>query len=334
MKIKSVINLQYTTIKKPLPNFIYQDLKEFSQKANLYRPQPLELIEKLSQKHKLPKEMFYLVAGCDEALQMFIITYGKKTVVFTPTYTVYSDVEVFGGKLNKVYSIIDDEYQINPQKYKQANLIILANPNNPSGYTEKEKVIKLIKNNNHAIVVIDEAYGEFAPELSVINLVKKYKNLAVLRSFSKDYGMAGNRVGYIIANNKLINSIKDKTQWSNISYLSVGAAISALNHEKYFIKIREDIHTQREKFISFLKEAGFTVLPSKINAVLIKFNTEREAVNLIDFLKKHHIVVSHGNGASNIGLDLSFVRIAIGTLEQMTQVTQAINEFKKSNIKK
>jgi len=324
------INLQYTTIKDPLPDFIYEDLKRFSREANFYHPQPEELIEKLSQKHYLPKEMFYLTAGCDEALQMFILTYGKNTLVFTPTYVVYSDVEVYGGRLTKIYSIFDSQYKINSQKYSQVKLIILANPNNPSGYTEKSEVIKLIENNRHAVVIIDEAYGEFAPELSVIKLVPKYKNLAVLRSFSKDYAMAGNRVGYIIASPELISSVRNKTQWSNVSYLSVGAAISALNHEEYFAKIRECIHKRREKFISFLRKAGFTVLPSKINAVLIKFSTEKQAGNFVKFLKQHKIIISHGNGNSNIGLDFSFVRIAIGNKEQMDKVVDVIKNFNKT----
>lgn len=328
MKNQTTINLQYTTIKNPLPDFIYKDLKRFSKEANLYHPQPQELIEKLSQKHQLPKKMFYLTAGCDEALQMFILTYGKRTVIFTPTYIVYSDVEVFGGKLNEIYSIGNNEYKINPKRYNEAKLIILANPNNPSGYTEKETVIELVKTNSHAIVVIDEAYGEFAPELSVVKLPTKYKNLAVLRSFSKDYSMAGNRVGYIVANPEIIASVKNKAQWTNVSYLSVGAAISALNHKKYFAKIRTDIHKRREKLTSFLRKAGFVILPSKINAILIKFNNEKEAKKFVDFLKQYKIIINQRNGNSNIGLDLSFVRMAVGTSEQMSKVAQVIDKFK------
>ena len=89
------INLQYTTIKDPLPDFIYRGLAEYSKGANLYRPQPEILIEKLSKKLNVPKEMLYLTAGIDEAIQMFAKAYGKNAFVFTPTYTVYADVEEF-----------------------------------------------------------------------------------------------------------------------------------------------------------------------------------------------------------------------------------------------
>jgi histidinol-phosphate/aromatic aminotransferase/cobyric acid decarboxylase-like protein len=229
--------LQYTTIQDPLPDFIYEGLKEFSKNANSYRPQPEVLIEKLAKKHNLPKEMIYLTAGIDEALDMFILAYGKTTYIFTPTYTAYKGVEEFGFKLKQIYALKNNSYQIVTDKIAEAGLIILANPNNPAGYTKKEEVITLVKNNPQAIVIIDEAYFSFAPELTIIDEIKNYKNLAVLRSFSKDYGMAGNRIAYMIAHPMVIAKVKNKTQWSNVSYLSVGAATIALDHEDYFANL-------------------------------------------------------------------------------------------------
>jgi len=234
------INLQYTTIKTPLPDFIYDCLKEYSAGANLYRPQPEILINKLAQKDNLKPENIFLTAGIDEALHVFILTYGWRTTIFTPAYTVYQDVEVFGNHLNQIWSIKNDQYEITTETQSDATLIILANPNNPSGFTPKEKILELIESNQHAIVVIDEAYSQFA-NLSVIDQITKYKNLAVLRSFSKDYGMAGNRVGYIVSQPEIINKVKNKTQWSNVSYLSIGAAVIALDHEEYFSELRQDI---------------------------------------------------------------------------------------------
>src|SRR3990172_12638439 len=93
------INLQYTTIKTPLPDFIYEGLKHYSAGANTYRPQPPELIEKLAKKHHVPREMVYLTAGTDETIQIFALAYGSNAYVFTPTYSVYKDVEEFCGKL-------------------------------------------------------------------------------------------------------------------------------------------------------------------------------------------------------------------------------------------
>lgn len=324
MNPNSIINLQYTTIKDPLPDFIYEGLREFSSGANLYRPQPEVLIEKLVQKHHVPGEMIYLTAGIDEGIQMFAHAYGKQAYVFTPTYVVYTDVEEFGGKLTRIPSIKHEQYAIDPSKKTDATLIYLANPNNPSGFSSQETIMKLVKNNSHAIVVIDEAYGEFA-DLSVIDQVRKHPHMAVLRSFSKAYGMAGNRVGYIIANKPIIDVVKNKSQWSNVSYLSVGAAVAALEHEEYFAKMRKDINVRREGFIHFLKQRGYHVIPSRINAVLLKFPSEKEAEKRIRHLKSHNVIVSSGNGNSNIGLDNTFVRIAVGNEEQMNTLKKLLS---------
>lgn len=321
-----IINLQYTTIKDPLPDFIYEGLSTFSKSANAYHPQPVELIEKIAKKYNLPKEMIYLTAGIDEGIQMFAKAYGENAFVFTPTYVVYADVEEFGGKLTRMYSIENSEFKIKTDTIPNSTLIYLANPNNPSGITSKEDVMTLVKNNPQAKVVIDEAYGEFA-DFSVISEVQKYPQMVVLRSFSKGYGMAGNRVGYIVAHPDIINVVKNKTQWTNISYLSIGAAMVALDHEDYFKDVRDDISTRRDEFMEFLKQKGYSLLPSKINAILFKFNSEEEGTKFAEYLVNNNFVISHGNGNSNIGLDKSFVRIAIGNKEQMQILKSVIEKY-------
>lgn len=327
MKPKDQINLQYTTIKDPLPDFVYKGLKKYSANANLYQPQPEELIAKIAQKNKLSADMVFLVAGIDEALRLFMHGYGKQTYVFTPCYTVYRRPPTYGGKLNTIFCIKDGEYVIPTKRIPKASLIILANPNNPSGVTPKDKVIELVRNNTHAIVVVDEAYGEFS-NLSVIELVKKYKNMAVLRSFSKSYGMAGNRLGFVTAYPSVIQVIKDKAQWSNVSYLSVGAGMVALENEQYFKKMREGINKRRDELVAFLKKRGYVVLPSNINAVLIKFESVSKANKFNKYLNDNNIIVSPGNGGSNIGLDDSYTRIAIGNDRQMKTVMSVISKYK------
>lgn len=324
---QDVINLQYTTIKDPLPDFIYEGLAPYSKGANAYRPQPPELIERLAKKHNVPKEMIYLTAGADEAIQMLALAYGQNAYVFTPTYVVYTDVEEFGGKLTRIPSVNNGEFKVKTDKLTAASLIYLANPNNPSGFTLKEDVIGLIENNKEAIVCLDEAYGEFTPELSVIDQLKKYPYLTVLRSFSKDYGMAGNRIGYLMAHPDVINVVKNKTQWSNVSYLSVGAAMIALDNEEYFKRMREGIHNRREDLTNFLNEVGLRYLPSRINAVLLQFDSKESGTKFAGFLKSNNFVISHGNGNSNIGLDESYVRISIGNETQMNKLKEVIRKY-------
>lgn len=323
------ISLQYTTIKTPLPEFIYDGLKDYSAGANLYRPQPTELIQKIAAKYSIPVEMIFLTAGIDEAIQMFIHAYGTHAYAFTPTYVVYKDASLFGKKFTEIYSIdTNNKFTVPIKTYEDATLIFLANPNNPSGFTSKKDVLKLVELNQHAIVVIDEAYGAF-DELTVDTEVIKHPNLVVFRSFSKDYGMAGNRIGYFIGHPKVIETVKNFTTWANVSYLSVGAAYIALNHEDYFQTIRSDIAKRREEFITFLQTLKYTVLPSRINAIVIRFRSEQAASSFIAHLSARNIIANQGNGNSNIGLDKSFVRMAMGTKDQMDIVQKVIKEFTK-----
>lgn len=324
------INLRLTTVKDPVPDFIYEGLRDYVRSSNSYHSQPKELVERLAKKFKVSPEMIFLTAGSDEAIQLLAKGYGANTFAFTPTYLVYSDAKIFGGNFTEINSLKDDTYSINPQKIEKATLIFLANPNNPAGFTVKERVMVLVKENSHAIVAIDETYGEFN-DLSVISEIESHPNMAVIRSFSKDYGLAGARIGCLIASSNIIKKIAPFNQWANVSYLSVGAALVALNHEEYYKKMREEIIKRREDFYQFLKKNNFKVISSKINTVLLRFETEDQAKKFTIFLNKHNILVNQGGGISNIGLSLKFVRIAIGTNEQMELVKEIISHYKNEN---
>lgn len=97
--------------------------------------------------------------------------------------------------------------------------------------------------------------------------------------------------------------------------------------KRYNVKTREGINQRRENFITFLKNQDFDVFPSKINAVLIKFDSEDAGTKFVNYLAKRNIIVSHGNGNSNIGLDDSYIRIAIGNKEQMDKVKKVIGNY-------
>lgn len=320
------IYLKFTTLTTPLPDFIFDNLKDFSKYANSYHPQPKALITKLSARHNLPEEMIYLTAGADEAIYLFGLNFRQNVYAFTPSYITYEEIRNIGANVHLINALDGNEYYISTQTIPDASLIFIANPNNPFGFTSKEKLIELIENNPHAIVVIDEVYAEFA-NLSVINLTTKYQNLAVIRSFSKSFGMAGNRVAYVVANTEILNKLRSKVQWASLSYLSAGAAITALDHEDYFLNLIHEVSERRERFQAFLTEHNFSILPTKINAALIKFPSEEEGTRFFNYLLENSFVTSHGDGDSNIGLDKSFVRISIGTQEEMQKLQQVISKF-------
>lgn len=317
------INLKFTTLTSHVPDFIFEQLNFYSKHANSYHPQPAELLEAISSLLNISPNMIYLTAGADEGIQMFASAYGKETYCFTPTYMYYADMGHFNAHVNLINALKETHYEVPTEHIENATLFYLANPNNPVGYTPREKIVELIENNPQAIIVIDEVYAEFV-DFSVIDLVSKYQNLAILRSFSKGYGMAGNRIGYIVTNPEIITKVRLREQWANISYLSVGAAISALQHKEYFDNLIQDVNQRRNNFATFLTEKGFKVFPSYINGLLLQLASETDGTKFAEYIEANNFVISHGNGESNIGLDKSFIRISIGRQEEMEQLKKVI----------
>lgn len=317
------IDLSFTTIKNKLPDFIAGGLASYVTNSNSYFHQPLELRQKIANKLNIPIESIYLTAGADQAITLLCALFGKNTHIFTPTYISYTDAGKLGGKLTEHRALVDVDYKISASKIDDATLIFLANPNNPAGFTKRETIQELVTNNPGAKVVVDEAYGDFFDE-SVIDEVANNENLIVLRSFSKDYALAGFRIGYIVANPKILEQLVLESTWFNTAYTSVGAATTALDHEEYFNEMRKTIISERAKTERFLTDAGYKVIPSQINAVLIKFSDETSAANIVEKLHKAGIIVNHGNGASNCGLDKTYVRVSVGSADQMQKFRESL----------
>jgi histidinol-phosphate aminotransferase len=322
----SIINLSFTTIKQELPGFIYRRLGSYVARSNDCYHQPEELRKLIAQKHGLSLDGVSLTAGSDQAILLLSALYGQQGHIFTPTYISYVDIKRLGGHLTEHFSLDGEAYNIPAAPIERASLIFIANPNNPAGITSRSTLLELVHNNQQAKVVVDEAYGDYAGE-SMIPDVADYENLIVLRSFSKGYALAGFRIGYMVAQPKVLDDMVLESTWFNVAYASVGAAMAALEHEDYFAALRASIITERQQLEARLTAAGYTVIPSDINATLLKFGSDEQAAAFTSSLKAKDVLVNQGNGASNAGLDDSFVRMSIGTPEQMARVRQVIDSL-------
>jgi len=314
---KKPIDLQWTVVHHPLPDFIVEAVNKVITSSNLY-PLPEELEHLLEKKHKLEKGQVIVTAGADYSLLTLGLLYGKNSHMFTPGYNGYLDIEKFPGyKVTQHDSMQDGSYIISTDKIPNASLIYVTNPNNPAGFTGRDRVLELVKNNKQAHVIVDEAYGEFAPELSVIDEVNNHKNLTVVRSFSKAYAMAGMRVGYTISNKKVIKDMDTSASYFAVSKPSLAAAISALKHEDYFKQVRQEVINERIKTEEYLKHQGYKVVDSKYNGILIKFPTVKEATAFLNKAKKNNILIDQGSGDANVGLSGEYIRVAVGNPSEM-----------------
>lgn len=224
-----------------------------------------------------PWENIVIGNGSNELLETILKTFlepGGIVMSFEPTFHMYKVfTQIYGGKFVGVPS--EEDYSLDYDKLiKQAHelkpqVIFISNPNNPSGYlTPRDELIKLIESVDCA-VVIDEAYFEFCDE-TIIDQINYYDNLIVLRTLSKAFGLAGLRIGYLVANEKLARFIDGIRTPYNTSLLSQYLAVEALNHRDTLLAYAELVKVERSKLDGRLQELGFTTYPSAANFVFAK----------------------------------------------------------------
>jgi histidinol-phosphate aminotransferase len=254
--------------------------------------------------------------GSDEALAFCFQAYGKNGVCFADvTYGFYSvfanlyDCPVERIPLKQNFTIRTEDY------LNKGKTVVIANPNAQTGIALKlSEIEKIIKNNLNNIVLIDQAYVDFGGE-NVIPLTKKYDNLVVVNTFSKSRSLAGARVGFVIANEKLIedlNKIKYSFHPYNVNSISMALATKAIEDKFYFEECVRKVIKSRENLTEGLTKLGFEVLPSSANFVLAK-NKKVSGEKLYEILKERGILVRHFN-EERIS---DYVRITIGTDEEI-----------------
>jgi histidinol-phosphate/aromatic aminotransferase/cobyric acid decarboxylase-like protein len=187
-------------------------------------------------------------------------------------------------------------------------LVFLCNPNNPTGrLLNKKSILNLVKR-TQAFVIVDEANIEFGGS-SVIREIKRLKNLIVLRTFSKGFGLAGLRIGFCGANPDIIKVLKTMNQPFPVSSLALKAAAIALEDEEFIKKTRVFMATERDFLTRDLRKSGFEVIDSQANNLLVKVTPNfRSSNDFVNRLSKKGVSVV--NGTSFKGLGQEFVRIS------------------------
>ena len=219
-----------------------------------------------------------------------------------------------------------DPFEYMPELTKRKNGgIIFPNPNAPTGYCEPlSKIERIVKANPESVVIVDEAYIDFGGT-SALPLIDKYENLLIVQTFSKSRSMAGIRIGFAMGSEKLIGYLKDvkfsfNSYTMNLPSIMIGKA--AVEDRAYFDETRGKIISTRERFKKDLEVLGFLMPDSSANFVFAR-HPRFTGDYLFKKLREKKILVRHWNkpGISE------FLRITIGTDEQMDAVTAALREI-------
>ncbi|MCF2855985.1 histidinol-phosphate transaminase [Pseudoalteromonas sp. SMS1] len=180
-------------------------------------PQPENVIKAYCNYSQLNPEQVLMTRGADEGIELLMRTYcesGKDSIaIFTPTYGMYKvSADTQNIAINELDQslLLDGEVCEITQSVGNAKLVFVCNPNNPTGsLTPVSKIAALAKSlEGKAIVVVDEAYIEFCPEQSAVSLLQDFDNIAVLRTLSKAFALAGLRTGFLLANADLLVAVR------------------------------------------------------------------------------------------------------------------------------
>lgn len=303
---------------------------EAARGLNLYSdPDCAELTLKLADILNINPDEILFGNGSDEILNFAFAAFcdDKTGAAFSDiTYSFYKVLAKFHG-VPVVNIKLHDDFKIYPEDYININkTIFIANPNAPTGLAMSvDEIEKILISNPDNIVLIDEAYVDFGAE-SCIKLIKKYKNLIVIQTFSKSRSLAGGRLGFAAACPELIRdlkAVKNSLAPYNINSMTQAAAIGALEDKKYFENNINLIIKSRDFTSRELKNLGFELTDSITNFVFAR-HEKIDGLKLFNELNKRNILVRHFENPDRLK---PYNRITIGSPEQMKILVDAIKEI-------
>ncbi len=271
-------------------------------------------------------ENVFLSNGSDDILNFAFMAYGKKGAAYPDiTYGFYKVFAQLHGVESEIIPLKED-FTLDTEKFKGKNkLVVIANPNAPTGFAQPiRKIEEIVAANPDNVVLIDEAYVDFGGE-SCYKLTAKYDNLLCVGTFSKSRSLAGGRLGFCIANEKLIadlEKIKYSTNPYNINRLTQLTGIATIEDNAYYLDNCKKIIKTRQWVTDELKALGFEVLPSKANFIFAK-SDKISGIKLYEELKVKGVLIRHFE-KDRIG---DFNRITVGTDKEMKILIEKIKEL-------
>jgi HAD superfamily phosphatase len=201
-------------------------------------------------------------------------------------------------------------------------MVVLVNPNNPtSSSIAKKNILSILKKAKNSIVLIDEAYFEFYG-ITAKNLLTRYKNLIITRTFSKAWGLAGLRLGYIISNKCIIANLQKVISHYSVNTLALTAMNAALSDTKYVKNYVKKVKASKQYLLKELKKLKIKTYPANANFVIADFGKKCNAV--CNQLRKKNILVRN---RSKYPLLQDCLRLGIGTLEQSKILINSIKDI-------
>jgi len=319
----------------PSPKALAAIRKELS-KIYLYPEGPCTVLRQiLAQKFSIPERRVVISNGADNLILMIanaFVNEGDEVVMAEPTFPVYTNVtQIMGGKPIKV-KLKDFTHDLDAMSKKinrKTKLVFVCNPNNPTGTIVSVEAFESFLSHlpKHVVVVLDEAYGDFVEEAfypNGLDYINGKKQVLVLRTFSKVYGLAGLRIGYALGKEDLVDCLYQVRDPFPVHRLAQVAAVAALKDEDHAIKSIQLVYEGKRYLYKELDRMGFSYVPSQANFIFINF--EKDSQEIFQALLKEGIIIRPGK----IWGYPTFVRVTLGRMGDNRRFIKAIKKILKS----
>lgn len=308
--------------------------------AQKYPKQTTEIKKKLAKTFSITENMLVMGNGSDEIIENIprvFLNPGDTVLVVVPTFFRFLDAsEKAGAKIHIIktkksdnFSITDDITKkiIQTTKEKNIKLIWLCSPNNPTGIPIPKQHIEKIAKKTKSLIVLDQVYAELQENsfLKPKEIIKKFPNIIILKSFSKVFGLAGLRVGFAIANKNIAQKLEKWNMPFHISSLSLEIVKNVLSQKNDItLEVRKVVEKERNFLIHKLrKQKNIEVIEgSQTNLILLRHKTK----NIFQELFKRNILVADFNNAKGIE-GMGFARVSLGTRNQSALLVKALNDI-------
>ena len=263
--------------------------------------------------------------GGDELIEMCFRAFagkGDHVAYPTPTYSLFEPLCQIHETVPTPFATAEGWTWTAELADDHAPLKFIVNPNSPTGTWSPEAAVEDVVAKSRGVVVLDEAYVDFAPE-SCIGLLGKHRNLLILRTLSKSYALAGMRIGFALGDPGLIAALDSVKYSYNMDRLAIVAAVAAIHDQDHHRKIVEHVVAERAWLVERLRESRFEVAPSAANFVFAQPPPGSSAGAVADALREQRILVRHYDREPIAG----WLRITIGTRDQHERLLEALKEI-------
>ena len=290
-----------------------------------------QLRQALSEKLRVKPDQIFIGHGSNEILQLLSHVYldeRSNIVVSDHAFIVYRLVAaLFGADVISVPMTPDYRHDLAAMK-KAVNdntkIVFISNPNNPTGTVVSHGEIESFMADiaEHVVVVFDEAYVELLPaeeQADTLRYVRENRNVYVLRTFSKTYGLAGLRIGYAIAPEEGVKLLHHVRQPFNVNAMAQAAALAALEDDAFVDKTRRSVASGLKQLTNAFDELGLEYIPSVTNFIMVKVGNGQQ---VFEALQKEQVIVR----PVDVYQMPEYVRITVGTAEENAKLIAALKK--------